>query len=145
MTDINLTALEAAVKALMGDNGAKILHELYLVVDAAETRGFTRGEASGYETGFNEGYDDGFLDGISDIEVPEEDLREPMDNRHVEGAPFTDMSEHHINAVDQSWVDAALEGAPADFVAPNRSLQSVEEREFWEEFYADPLAMQART
>src|SRR5512139_696814 len=126
MTPVNLTALEAAVRALMGDNGAKILHELYLVVDAAETRGFTRGEASGYETGFNEGYDDGFLDGISDIEVPEEDLREPVDNRHVEGAPFTDMSEFHISDED---FNAAMDLADDEMA----------------KHYADGLAMQART
>lgn len=132
MTPVNLTALEAAVRALMGDNGAKILHELYLVVDAAETRGFTRGEASGYETGFNEGYDDGFLDGISDIEVSEEDLREPMDNRHVEGAPFTDMSELHI---DPPW---DVEDYHRQMT--NRSPQWIED-----EFHPDPLAMQART
>lgn len=110
--------MKIAANALLGTRGAELLSELNKLLEEAEARGFRRGFESGYNA----------FDAEWMPEVPEEDLREPMVNAHVEGAPFTDMSEFHVERV-----------------AENRSPQPIEDEEFYEGIGDHYLAMQART
>lgn len=91
MHSVNMTALEAAVKSLVGERGFEILHELYLVIDAAETRGFNRGQEGKFQHG-----DDAYQRGWNDCDATwtprDEDLRDPIINACVEGE-FVDRSE----------------------------------------------------
>ena len=100
MQVVNMTALEAAVKALLGDNVAHTLNELYRVIDAAERRGYERGyqHSAGdqWDAGYQHGYSDGAAGVMPDADVPESDIREPIINAHVEGGAYPDMSELHV-------------------------------------------------
>src|SRR5512139_84459 len=119
---VNIPALETAVTALIGEQGKKIIEQLYYIIDAAETRGYQRGEKDGFEAGsaalmndvaYQRGYDDAVRDGAYTYdpddfhysfgdelpEVPEEDIREPMVNATVEGERYPDMSEYHVRPI----------------------------------------------
>lgn len=116
---LNRSAMEAAVTALVGAGGAIIMSELYTVIAAAEARGENRGHLAGFRVGYDLGIKDGswidipvtepveiseeafyeILDremnrlNALDVEVPEDDIREPRKNAHVEGAPYVDTTE----------------------------------------------------
>lgn len=72
--NVNFAALETAVTTFVGENGAKMIYELYKLLDEAEKRGAQQGaekanyaimqaQNEGHRAGFDVGYEFGYEDG----------------------------------------------------------------------------------
>lgn len=100
---VSLSAMDAVLTALVGNEKKNIISEMYTVVEAAEQRGWEAGYQKGFEQGFKdaetESYDEGYNDCYNDGW-----------ERYDEAAAFDDHTaevsdEAFYEALDESYSD----------------------------------------